>query len=282
MPEQVIGSSIDDQGMTEEAYNNMREVSVTLEDGQTLRAVDTPDDTDENQDDLPEEKAGEGEEKTEKSEVEELLFKGAQEAPELEESLSQVNEHVSGYEEMKSGLLEGGKLTSDQISAIETEFQTSGALSEKSYAALKEAGLSGSFVDSYIRGQEALASQYAAGIVKMAGGEAGLGQLLQYFDTVGSTEAFETAVVNRDLATVKSLMSIAHSAMKATLGSAPKRDLTAKAPAKQTPAAKQAPAAQPFDSRDEMVKAMSDRRYGSDPKFTREVELRVIASNFGY
>lgn len=279
--EVILGSAIDDQGMTEEAYNNMREVAVTLEDGQTIRAVDTPEDTDENQDDQPEDKTGDDEEK-QKSEVEELLFKGAQEAPELEESLNQVNEHVSGYEEMKAGLLEGGKLSADQISSIETEFQTTGALSEKSYAALKEAGMSGSFVDSYIRGQEALASQYAAGIVKMAGGEQGLGQLLQYFDTVGSTEAFETAVVNRDLATVKSLMQIAHSAMKATLGSAPKRDLTAKAPAKQAPATKTTPAAEPYSSREEMVKAMSDRRYGNDPKYTREVEQRVFVSGFGY
>lgn len=273
----IVGSAMDDKGMTEEAYNNMRDVTVTMPDGQSLRAVDTPEGTSEDKPEVkPEDKP------EEKSEALELIFKGAQEVPELETSLTQVNDHVTGYDEMKAGLLEGGKLSADQITSIESEFQTSGALSAKSYAALKEAGLSGSFVDSYIRGQEALASQYASGIMQMAGGEQGLGQLLQYFDSVGSSEAFEAAVVNRDLATVKSLMSIAHSAMKATLGSAPKRDLTAKATAKQTPATKLAPAAEPFASRDEMVKAMSDRRYGNDPKFTSDVEKRVMASNFSY
>lgn len=195
----------------------------------------------------------------------------------LKAAQAQLAEHDAGFQEMISMAMERG-MTAETIERIQAEYDSEAGISEKSYQELAEIGYTKGFIDSYIRGQEALVEQYVAGIVEYAGGREQFDALYQHLENTNheAAKALETALENLDVATVKAIINLAGESRAKTFGRKPTRSVTQRA----VPAKPQATKKVGFESRAEMVKAMSDARYRTDAKYRAEVEQKVWNSNF--
>lgn len=199
---------------------------------------------------------------------------------ELTESVSALSENEAAFDDMVSGAVEAGKVSVEDIDAIKAEYASGGKLSEASYAKLKEAGYTQRFVDSFIRGQEALAEQYANQVVRMAGGPEKFNAILSHLETTDKStkEAIESAIMRKDVATAKALLNLSGKAMGKAKGVPPARTVTTQGkPVVSKPAA---PVAEGYKSSSEMVKAMRDPRYLKDSAYTESVRAKVGASKF--
>lgn len=165
------------------------------------------------------------------------------------------------------------------IPAMEAEFEEHGKLSEGSYEALAAAGYTRQFVDSYINGQQAIVTKFVNSVVEYAGGQEVFQKIhaaMAENQSLGA--AFNAALERNDIVTIKALIDSGKTTLRSKFGVKPKRDLTVSAkPAAQKPAAQKV---EPFTNRQEMVKAMSDKRYQRDAAYRAQVEARVMASNF--
>lgn len=165
------------------------------------------------------------------------------------------------------------------IPAIEAEYNEHGKLSEASYEALAAVGYTRQFVDSYIKGQQAIVDKFVESVVSYAGGREVFTKIqaaMAENQSLGA--AFNAAVERNDIVTIKALIDSGKESLRSKFGVKPKRDLTVSAkPAAVKPAAQKV---EPFANRQEMVKAMSDKRYARDAAYRAQVEARVIASSF--
>lgn len=185
---------------------------------------------------------------------------------------------LAGQNELLAQAVERG-LDPAVIEQMTAEFDGEGAISEASYKALAEAGYSKAFVDSYIAGQNAVATRFAESIVAYAGGAERFEALKDFMVTnsPAQVQAFNDAVERNDVATIKALLDSGKVLMGKSHGNAPKRNLTAAAKPKAVTVGKEP---EGFESQAAMIKAMSDKRYGRDSAYTREVELKVFKSKF--
>nr|DAH89526.1 MAG TPA: capsid assembly protein [Caudoviricetes sp.] len=197
---------------------------------------------------------------------------------ELTESVTALNENEAAFDDMVSSAVEAGKVTADDIAEIKAEYASKGELSEASYAKLAEAGYTKRFVDSFVRGQEALAEQYAAGVVRYAGGAEQFNRILSHLESndPSTREALEAAIVRKDIATTKALLNLAGKTLGKAVGVKPQRTITTQAKPVVAP---KAPQTEAFSSKADMIKAMSDPRYLRDAKYTMEVRAKVAASS---
>lgn len=189
----------------------------------------------------------------------------------------QLGKHEEGLQEMIQQAAERG-LSEEMIVRIQEEYLDESGISEEAYEALAKAGYSRNFVDSYIRGQEALVDAYVAQVKDYAGGAEQFDSLLTHLETSNpeAAESLMNALESRDLSTVKAIINLAGQSRAKTFGKKPARTVTAKA----TPAKPQAPKVERFESHADMIKAMSDPRYQSDAKFRAAVEAKVWNSEF--
>ena len=195
---------------------------------------------------------------------------------ELNEASSQLEEHEAGFEEMVNQAAERG-LSEETIVRIQQEYGEDG-LSEESYEELAKAGYSKSFVDSYIRGQEALVEQYVQSVMEYAGGEAQFQAIYSHLEVSNpdAAESLVNALENRDLSTVKAIVNLAGASRAKTFGKPAARSIAKRA----VPAAPVRTKQSGFESQAEMIAAMSDPRYRHDSKFRAEVERKMMYSNF--
>ncbi|QBZ68991.1 capsid and scaffold protein [Shigella phage VB_Ship_A7] len=195
---------------------------------------------------------------------------------ELNEASSQLEEHEAGFEEMVTQAAERG-LSEETIVRIQQEYGEDG-LSEESYEELAKAGYSKSFVDSYIRGQEALVEQYVQSVMEYAGGEAQFQAIYNHLEVSNpdAAESLISALENRDLATVKAIVNLAGASRAKTFGKPAARSISKRA----VPAAPVRTKQSGFESQAEMIAAMSDPLYRHDSKFRAEVERKMMYSQF--
>lgn len=204
-------------------------------------------------------------------------FPPLEDVPEELTSVSdQLGEHEQGLQEMINMAAERG-LSVESIERIQAEYEEDG-ISEKSYQELEAVGYSRAFIDSYIRGQEALVDSYVAHVKSYAGGAEKFDALFSHLEHTNpeAAESLMNALEARDLGTVKAIINLAGASRSKQYGVKPTRTVTNRA----TPAKPQAPKREGFANRAEMVKAMSDPRYRHDSAYRRSVEQKVWNSNF--
>ena len=207
------------------------------------------------------------------------VFKGAVEVPEVAEAASQLSQGFSEYQNTVAATIEAGKITQETVSAIEAEFDATGALSQESYDKLAEAGFPKLFVDSYIQGTQATQKQYVQGIINMCGGNEGFKQLCEHLDGEGTLEAFQEAVVSQNIPTVNAFMKMAASSLTTKFGKKAARSLTASNFVPSAPAAKREEI-KPFESKAEWLAAIKDPMYSKDSRFNAMVSKRLSISKF--
>lgn len=200
------------------------------------------------------------------------------EAPEeLVSASAQIAEYADGLASMKAQAIENG-LTPEAAAKMEAEYERDSKLSEESLKALEAAGFKPAFVKSFLQGQESIATSYVNSVIEYAGGKATFDKLIGHLqaNSPETVEVLEDAIQRQDLKAIKATINLAKSSHKAKFGAAPARNVSAKAPASVARAAQTA-RVEGFKSSDEMVKAMSDRRYATDPAYRASVQAKVHA-----
>lgn len=264
-----------------EHEQNMLELDVATRDGDTsIDLVDPADLPGEEQEEQEEE---EGEEESESDleegeEGEEFTPLGEPDA-ELTKASQQLDEYASGFDEMRNQAIKAG-LPEAVASRIEAEYEADGHLSDDSYEQLAKAGYSAGFVNSFLQGQEAVAEAYITKIVGYAGGKEQFDRVVAHLkaNSPNSMDALYDAMERQDLNTVRTVINLGMASQTKKFGKQPERTLNRRG---AVPAGRTAPAkVQGFESQNEMVKAMSDKRYGRDKAYTAEVEAKVHNANW--
>ncbi|WGH28296.1 capsid protein [Pseudomonas phage 10P302A] len=197
----------------------------------------------------------------------------------LIEASEAVDEYADGFQQMRAQAIKAG-LPVEVADQIEVEYEEDGKLSEASFKALEKAGFSRGFVKSFISGQEALAQTYVAQIQAYAGGAEKFKAIVAHMtaNSPDAVEALENAIQNQDLKAVKTLINLGMASRTKKFGKTPERSVTKRAPASKPQSTQKGP--QGYSSQREMVKAMSDARYGTDPQYRAEVEAKVLRSSW--
>lgn len=161
------------------------------------------------------------------------------------------------------------------IREFETEFMANGELSEASYDKLVKAGIPRTMVDSYIRGQEALAEKTIHDVHAIAGGSEGYASMVEWARENLSAQEIETfdhvmASGNKELI-VLAVTGVV-SRWKSATGSAPKKVVQGRVSPMRSGGG--------FETLEEQNRALQDRRYGNDARYTRMVEEKMMRSSF--
>lgn len=158
---------------------------------------------------------------------------------------------------------------------VAEEYTANKALSDDTYAALEKAhGYSREVVDAWLAGQEALAEKMNQQVYSAAGGEDQYMSMIKWASTnipQAEAQAFDAILDKGDMAqivlAVQGLRAKYESAFGRPVSSEPKLLQGVASPAVSSPG---------YQSRAEIVRAMSDPRYKSDPAYRLEVERRLV------
>lgn len=159
---------------------------------------------------------------------------------------------------------------------FEQEYLANGTLSEESYKALETAGIGKSYVDAYIKGNEAILQQFVSEVTDMAGGPDQYKTITAWAQEhmpKDEIEAFNSVMGSGNKPMIKIAVSGLVSRYRESEGVEP--DLVA---GKASSSSRGDGGS--FASAEEMITAMRDPRYGKDPAYTREVERKAGNSPF--
>ena len=153
------------------------------------------------------------------------------------------------------------------------EFDSNGALSQASLDALEKAGYPKTVVDAYINGMQANVDKFVAQVQGFAGGEQGYTQLVQFMNSqpISVRESFNATLNTGNLGQIQLAINGIKAQMTAKYGTSNPTIMTGGNPGQVSNG---------FSTTQEMVKAMSDPRYQTDPKYTREVISKVQNAAF--
>lgn len=178
-----------------------------------------------------------------------------------------VDEQNKAAEDVKADLTKKG-IDFDKLSA---EYDENGSLSEDSLKKLEEAGYPKSVVSAYIAGLEATAEKFVNDVVSHVGGADKYRQIAQFIATSGQADAYNSLLEKGNLSEIKLALDGFRARMQARTGNTGRSILGGSGSGKVNNG---------FGTKQEMVKAMSDKRYGRDKGYTMEVQRKVMNSSF--
>lgn len=154
------------------------------------------------------------------------------------------------------------------IADFTKEFNETGNLSAESYDKLLKAGYDKTLVDTYIAGQQALATQYETSVLNEAGGQDSYAEMVAWAKvnmTPAEQDAYNAAVGSRNLAHAKLAVAGLKAKFTADQGSEPNL-LGGKTTAQP---------ADVFESVAQVTEAMKDPRYQKDPAYRAAVQRKL-------
>ena len=157
------------------------------------------------------------------------------------------------------------------MDALQTEYNEKGTLDDKSFDALEKAGIPKSYVDAFIQGQEAVATQMQNTIKAEVGGEESYTEIVTWAkDALNPQEiaAFNKTVNSNDLEAVKLAVTGLKARHDAVNGTDPKL-ISGKAGTDTGGG---------YNSWAQVTAAMKDARYENDPAFRSEVQDKISKS----
>lgn len=185
----------------------------------------------------------------------------------------QLNDNKQ-VEEDTSKVINSNPLLTDKginFDTLTNEYNDKGALSEETYKTLEEAGFPKTVVNAYIAGQEALANQFTSTVKGYVGGEEGFNKVAQFIKAEGqeSVNAYNALVDSGNLSAIKGYLEGVQAKMTLKNGTA-------------NPTVLGGGSVQVggFETADDMMSAMNDKRYGTDDKFTQQVQTKMAKSQF--
>ena len=209
---------------------------------------------------------GATEEKTQEEESKENPEEATEEDPQEEpQADTQRESNDKALEALGKDLIAKGV---DFLGAIE-EYQNNGELSQKTYEALEKAGYPKEVIQGFVETRKAIDNKYAQDVMNYVGGEKDFRELQTWMKgnlSKSELDAYNEAVNGENLNAVKLILDGIQAKRVAKQG-------TRKATLMGNVASKSAPKG--FSGRDEMIKAMSDPRYGIDRAYTISVEGKI-------
>ena len=187
---------------------------------------------------------------------------------ELEKQFTQKNQDKPEEKTQVEQVVENAGLN---LTDLSIEFEQSGQLSEDSYDKLGKAGISRDYVDAYIKGQQALITQYQGEVFNVVGGKDGYTSVVQWAAKNLSSEeidAFNTTVNSGNLEQAKMAVKGLQARFSSSEGNEPAL-LTGSAGLSEGV----------FRSTSELVEAMSNPKYRSDPAYRADVEKKLARSS---
>ena len=187
---------------------------------------------------------------------------------EIKEVEDGVKEQQKAEQDVKADLATKGV----DYDALVKEYEDNGKLSEESMKALKGAGYPETVVNAFIKGFEAQVNEFTNAVYKMAGGEAEYGKLCNLIKGLGEADvqAFNETINSGSLTQLAALINGYKAQMTTKYGTS-NRSILGGANAVE---------AQGFNSKDAMIKAMNDPRYGNDMAYTEKVQRMTMQSTF--
>lgn len=259
MPEDTTNTTVDNQPeVNTEVDNKATEEEKALELGKGTEIIRNGEKVTNND--------KEGDKTQEKEDTDKKEDKASKDTPEAVEQ--DVKEQLKAQEDAKSDLATKGV----DYDALAKEYEENGSLSEESMKRLEGAGYPKSLVQSFIKGFEATVQSYTNAVYKMAGGEKEYERVCQFIASLGQPEidAFNSAIEAGNLTQLGVMMEGYKSRMTAKYGTSNRSIL----------GGAQTQTQGGFTSKEAMVKAMNDPRYGRDMAYTEKVQKMTMQSNF--
>lgn len=180
-----------------------------------------------------------------------------------------VKDQLKAQEDVKADL----KTKGVDFDALSTEYEENGKLSEESLKALEAAGYPKSAVNAFIKGFEATVQGYANAVYNLAGGEKEYGRMCEFIKGLGQNEvnAFNDAIEQGNLTQLGAMIEGYKARMTIKYGTS-NRSILGSGVGSVSQGG--------FNSKDAMIKAMNDPRYGSDIAYTEKVQRLTMQSNF--
>lgn len=149
------------------------------------------------------------------------------------------------------------------------EYNEYGALSSKTMADLAQAGYPSEVIEGFIESRQNLESEFTNAVYNSAGGEQAYNKVIEWAQGNLSNKvlsSFNRAIDNNNLEAVTLMFEGMKAKMIAKQGT---RNPTIMGGGVTTGGYKG------FSSKQEVVEAMSDPRYGADPGYTRAIEMKM-------
>lgn len=149
------------------------------------------------------------------------------------------------------------------------EYNEYGALSSKTMADLAQAGYPSEVIEGFIESRQNLESEFTNAVYNSAGGEQAYNKVIEWAQGNLSNKvlsSFNRAIDNNNLEAVTLMFEGMKAKMVAKQGT---RNPTIMGGGVTTGGYKG------FSNKQEVVEAMSDPRYGTDPNYTRAIEMKM-------
>ena len=224
-------------------------------------------------------------------ELQTKLSRGESVAPESEDDSSADDSEAESEDEEDDkpagdareiyGDLIGGKLEEAQINFqdMNVRWQQTGTLEAGDYEQLAEAGFNRDMVDAYLSGLQykqtqdtALSVKEVASIKESFGGEGEYSKMIEWAAanlSADEVEGFNQIINTQPMAAVKMAITGLHARYSAVEGREPKL-IGGRAPKGST---------DKFESTAQLVAAMSDPKYSTDPAYQRKVQEKLSRSS---
>jgi hypothetical protein len=155
------------------------------------------------------------------------------------------------------------------MSSLQDEYNEGGQLKDSSYEALAKAGIPKDYVDAFIKGQEAIATQTSNTLKQEVGGTDAYNSMMSWAsDNLNEAEinSFNKTVNGKDIEATRLAIQGLNARYKNSVGDEPSLQSA------NNPSSANAPG---FRSWAEVTAAMNDERYGSDDAYRADVQNKL-------
>lgn len=180
-----------------------------------------------------------------------------------------IDNQLKAEQDLKADLSSKGV----DFDSLAKEFEDNGELSKESLDKLVKAGYPKSVVDAYINGMQAVSDRFVSNVMNMAGGEEGYKQLVNFIKGQPKTviDSFNATIEGGNLGQIELAINGLMAQMQRAYGTA-NPTVMARQTGGQTTGG--------YNDQSEMIKDMSDARYGKDKKFTEMVYTKMAHTKF--
>ena len=195
-------------------------------------------------------------------------------AEQKEEGEKDLQEEVDKHSKAVNSIKEDLKSKGVDFNSAVKEYEKTGSLSEETVEALNKAGYPPEVIEAFIEGRVAMEEKFTKAIYESAGGEKEYRTIVNWASqnlSKKSIDAFNRAIDNNNINAITLMLDGMKAKMVAKMGTANKSIHGGASAPKNSPKG--------YSTKTEMIKAMSDPRYGRDYEYTRMVEQQMWATN---
>lgn len=192
-------------------------------------------------------------------------------AEELAKAYSALERKQSQPEEPAQQVTEDSQVNS--LEKYYSEYAENGVISDKSYEELGQMGLGRDLVDGYIEGQKAIADNDVQQVHDVVGGQENYQKIIDFAQnnlSDAEVNAFNETLDYGSIEQVKFAVQAIESRANVSASSEPQEMLQGDTETASVDA---------FQSVAQVVEAMNDKRYSSDPAYRKEVETKIAKSS---